>query len=173
MCLQQHRRAAPVSLKVVDFVMLRVLERHSKLSPKFVGPRQIIRQLGGHKFELYDVIFNSYEIVHSDRLKKTDAQPEVFHSTLVDPLLCLSLTMSCLSFRRTIITCVLPDKGFLLGSRKCCPSPSTSFCAPFWLQTLRTSSREPSLHIWDWFPWLRMSFRSITRWLLWWKYRAH
>ncbi len=50
MCLQQHRRAAPVSLKVVEFVMLRVLERHSKLSPKFVGPRQIVRQLGGNIF---------------------------------------------------------------------------------------------------------------------------
>ncbi len=44
-CLQQHKRAAPVSLKVGDFVMLRVPERNSKLSPKFVGPRQIVRQL--------------------------------------------------------------------------------------------------------------------------------
>ncbi len=69
MCLQQHRRAAPVSLKVDDFVMLRVPERHSKLSLKFVGPRQIVRQLGGNKFELYGLIFNSYENVHSDRLK--------------------------------------------------------------------------------------------------------
>ncbi len=78
MCLQQHKRAAPVALKVGDFVMLRVPERHySKLSPKFVGPRQIVRQLGGHKFELYELIFNSYEIVHSGRLKKTEAQPEV------------------------------------------------------------------------------------------------
>ncbi len=34
-----------------------------------------------------------------------------------EPLPCLSLTMPCLSFRRTIITCVLADKGFLLGSR--------------------------------------------------------
>ncbi len=37
MCLQQHKLAAPVSLKVGDFVMLRVPERNSKLSPKFVG----------------------------------------------------------------------------------------------------------------------------------------
>ncbi len=53
MCLQQHNRAAPVSLKVGDFVMLLVPERNSKLPPKFVGPRQIVRQLGGHKFEIY------------------------------------------------------------------------------------------------------------------------
>ncbi len=56
MCLQQHKRAAPVSLKVGDFVILRAPERNSKLSPKFVGPRQVVRQLGGHKFEIYDLI---------------------------------------------------------------------------------------------------------------------
>ncbi len=50
--LVQHKRAAPVSLKVGDFVILRVPERNSKLFPRFVGPRQIVRQLGGHKFEL-------------------------------------------------------------------------------------------------------------------------
>ncbi len=43
LCLQQHKRAAPVSLKVGDFVMLRVPERNSKLSPKFAGPRQSVR----------------------------------------------------------------------------------------------------------------------------------
>ncbi len=52
MCLQQHKRDAPVSLKVGDFVILWVPERNSKLSPKFVGPRQIVRQIGSHKFEL-------------------------------------------------------------------------------------------------------------------------
>ncbi len=83
MCLQQHKRAAPVSLKVGDFVMLRVPERNSKLPPKFVGPRQVVRQLG-HKFEIYDLIFNAYEIVHADRLKKTSAQPEVPDSTLIE-----------------------------------------------------------------------------------------
>ncbi len=66
MCLQQHKRAAPVSLKVGDFVMLQVPERNSKLSPKFVGPRQIVRLLGGHKFEIYHLILNAYEIVHAD-----------------------------------------------------------------------------------------------------------
>ncbi len=66
MCLQQHKRAAPVPLKVNDFVMLRVPQKNSKLSPKFVGPRHIARQLGGHKFKVYDIILNAYEIVHDD-----------------------------------------------------------------------------------------------------------
>ncbi len=57
--------------------MLRVPERNSKLSPKFVGPRLTVRQLGGHKFEIYDLILHAHEIVHTDRLKKTSAQPEV------------------------------------------------------------------------------------------------
>ncbi len=83
MYLQQHKRAAPVSLRVGDFVRLRVPERNT-LSPKFVGPRQIVRQLGGHKFELYDLILNAYEIVHADRLKKTSAQPEVPDSTFAE-----------------------------------------------------------------------------------------
>ncbi len=47
-----------------------------------MGPRQIVRQLGGHKFDIYDLIFNTYEIVHADRLKRTSAQPEVPDSTL-------------------------------------------------------------------------------------------
>ncbi len=84
MCLQQHKRAAPVSLRVGDSVMLQIPERNSKLSPKFVGPRQIVRQLGGHTFEIYDLILNAYEIVHADRLKKTSAQPEVPDSTLAE-----------------------------------------------------------------------------------------
>ncbi len=63
MCLQQHKRAAPVSLKVGDFVTLRVQERNLKLSPKFVGPRQIVRQLRGHKFEIYDLILNAYDML--------------------------------------------------------------------------------------------------------------
>ncbi len=83
MCLQQHKRAASVSLKVGDFVMFRVSERNSKLSPKSVGPRQIVRQLG-HKSGIYDLISNAYETVHADRLKKTSAQPEVPDSTLAE-----------------------------------------------------------------------------------------
>ncbi len=65
--------------------MLRAPERNSKLSPKFVGPRQIVRQLGGHKYEIYDLIFNAYENVHADRSKKTSTQPEVPDLTLTEP----------------------------------------------------------------------------------------
>ncbi len=75
-CEQQHRRASPVTLQVGDSVMVRVPERGSKLSPKFVGPRRVTKYLGGHKFEVTDHPSNTHEIVHSDRLKKTSAQPE-------------------------------------------------------------------------------------------------
>ncbi len=76
MCEQQHRRASPVTLQVGDSVMVRVPERGSKLSPKFVGPRRVTQYLGGHKFEVTDHLSNTHEIVYSDRLKKTSAQPE-------------------------------------------------------------------------------------------------
>ncbi len=76
MCEQQHRRASPVTLQVGDSVMVRVPERGSKLSPKFEGPRLITKKLGGHKFEVTDHCTNTTEVVHSDRLKKTSAQPE-------------------------------------------------------------------------------------------------
>ncbi len=46
------------------------------MSPKFVGPRRVTQHLGGHKFEVADHLSNTHEIVHSDRLKKTSAQPE-------------------------------------------------------------------------------------------------
>ncbi len=76
MCEQQHRRASPVTLQVGDSVMVRVAEIGSKLSPKFVGPRRVTQYLGGHKFEVTNHLSNTHEIVHSDRLKKTGAQPE-------------------------------------------------------------------------------------------------
>ncbi len=49
-----------------------------------MSPCQIVRQLGDHKFEIYDLILNAYDIVHADRLKKTSAQPEVLDSTLTE-----------------------------------------------------------------------------------------
>ncbi len=76
MCEQQHRRAFPVTLQVGDSVMVRVLERGSELSAKFVGPHRVTQHLGGHKFEVTDHRSNTHETVHSDRLKKTSAQPE-------------------------------------------------------------------------------------------------
>ncbi len=75
MCEQQHRRASPVTLQVCDSVMVRVPQRGSKLSPKFVGPRRVTQYLGGHKLEVTDHLSNTHEIVHR-KLKKTSAQPE-------------------------------------------------------------------------------------------------
>ncbi len=75
MCEQQYQRASPVTLQVGDSVMVRVPERGSKLSPKFVEPCRLTQNLGGHKFEVTDHLSNTHEIVHSDRLKKTSAQP--------------------------------------------------------------------------------------------------
>ena len=76
MCAQQHKRADPVTLQVGDSVMLRVPDRESKLSPKFQGPRYITQRLDGHKFVLWDPTSQTFETVHSDRLKRTEAEPE-------------------------------------------------------------------------------------------------
>ncbi len=76
MCEQQHRRASPVTLQVDDSVMVRVPERGSKFSPKFVRPRRVTQYLGEHKFEVTNHLSNTHEIVHIDCLKKTNAQPE-------------------------------------------------------------------------------------------------
>ncbi len=58
MCLQQHQRAALVSLKVGDCYA-------SGTGKKF----KVVRQLGGNKFEIYDLLLNAYETVHANRLK--------------------------------------------------------------------------------------------------------
>ena len=74
---EQHKRASPVNIRVGESVMVKVPERNSKLSPKFVGPRLVVKQLQGHKFEIFDPWLNTVEVIHSDRLKKTDAKPNV------------------------------------------------------------------------------------------------
>ncbi|RUM30633.1 MAG: hypothetical protein DSY32_02035 [Aquifex sp.] len=81
MSSEQHKRSSPVNIKVGDSVMVRVPERNSKLSPKFVGPRLVMKQLQGHKFELFDPLLNTLEVMHSDRLKRTSAKPD---TNLVD-----------------------------------------------------------------------------------------
>ncbi len=78
--------------------MVRVPEKGSKLSPKFVGPRRVTQYLGGHKFEVTDHLSNTHEIVHSDRLKKTSAQPE--HEPPAEPAKACTaarLTNTCVS----------------------------------------------------------------------------
>ena len=77
MSSQQHRRSSPVSLQVGDTVMVRVPERNSKLSPKFVGPRLVVKQLQGNKFEILDPWLNTVDVVHVDRLKRTNAKPDL------------------------------------------------------------------------------------------------
>ena len=73
---KQHKNAVLVTIKVGDTVMVRLPERNSKLSPKFVGPRLVVRQLHGNKFEVHDPFLNTVDVVHSDRLKKTRARTE-------------------------------------------------------------------------------------------------
>ena len=68
---QQHRRSSPVTIRVGESVMVKVPERNSKLAPKFVGPRLVVKQINASKFELFDPWLNTVEIVHSDRIKKT------------------------------------------------------------------------------------------------------
>ena len=42
-----------------------------------MGPRLIVKQLQGNKFELFDPLLNTLETVHSDRLKGTNVKPNV------------------------------------------------------------------------------------------------
>ena len=74
MSKQQHRRSAPVNIRVGESVMVKVPERNSKLAPKFVGPRLVVNQIQPHRFELFDPWLNTIEVVHSDRIKKTGAK---------------------------------------------------------------------------------------------------
>ncbi len=59
-----------------DSVVIRVSERSSKLPSKFVGPCELVKCLGGHKYQVHDPNSSSFEIVHNDRLKKTSARFE-------------------------------------------------------------------------------------------------
>ena len=79
MSAKQHKVSEPVTLQVGDSVMVRVPDRHSKLSPNFVGPRLVVTKLSGNKFEILDPLLNTLEIIHSDRLKRTQvkAEPEL------------------------------------------------------------------------------------------------
>ena len=85
MMAKQHKRATPVTIQVGDTVKVHLPNRSSKLAPKFSGPRSVIRQLHGNKFEVHDPLLNNVEIVHSDRLVKTNAQinPSLENATKV------------------------------------------------------------------------------------------
>ena len=72
LCTKQHKIAAPIELKAGDKVMVLASERRSKLSPKFIGPRVIVKQLHGNKFEVLDPLTNTTQHIHNDHLKRTD-----------------------------------------------------------------------------------------------------
>ena len=81
MTSQQHKRSSPIHIQPGDSVMVRVPERSSKLSPKFVGPRLVTKHVSVNKFEIFDPLLHTLEVVHCDRLKKTNARPDL---SLVD-----------------------------------------------------------------------------------------
>ncbi|MPC53725.1 hypothetical protein E2C01_047624 [Portunus trituberculatus] len=74
---QQHRRSSPVTTKAGFSVMVRIPERNSQLSPKFVGPCLVVKQINENKFDLFDSWLNTLEVVHNDRLKKTSVKPDL------------------------------------------------------------------------------------------------
>ncbi len=51
--------------------MVQAPTRDSKLAQKFVGPRLVVGERLGNKFEVWDPFLDVKEIVQSDRLKKT------------------------------------------------------------------------------------------------------
>ncbi len=71
--LKQHKSACQVSFHIGDSVKVQTQERHTKLDKKFKGPYQIVQDLGGHKFQIFDSGKVELTTVHSDRLKKTSA----------------------------------------------------------------------------------------------------
>ena len=73
MMAQQHKHAIPINIRKGDTVMVQVPTRDSKLAPKFVGPRLVVGQKQGNKFEVWDPLLDVREVMHSDRLKKTHA----------------------------------------------------------------------------------------------------
>ena len=77
MISQQHRRSSPVNINIGDSVMIKVPERNAKLAPKFVGPRLVLNKLHGHKFKILDPLLNTLEVVHCDRLKRTNVKPNL------------------------------------------------------------------------------------------------
>ncbi len=112
--------------------MVRVPERGPKLFPKFVGPRRVTQNLGGHKFEVTDHLANTHEIVHSDRFKKTSAQPEKL-SDNVPPAEAAKacnkarLTNACASSPPQNYNLCPPQSIFSASFLKCCPSSSVVF----------------------------------------------
>ncbi len=50
-----------------------------------MGPRLIVRESHGNKFEVLDPYLNAVETVHSDRLKKTKASDPILDKYIHEP----------------------------------------------------------------------------------------
>ena len=72
MLLKQHAKATPVSFHKGDVVFKSAPERQSKLTPKFSGPFVITDSLHGNKFQIFNPANQISEVVHADRLKRSD-----------------------------------------------------------------------------------------------------
>lgn len=78
---KQHKRARPVSFQVGVAVMAQTPEQPSKHSPKITDPYKTVHVMGGNKYLVFDTDRNSFEVVHSDKLKKTVAEATAVAST--------------------------------------------------------------------------------------------
>ncbi len=70
---KQHKKATPVNIKQRHIVMVHLPDRNNKLFSRFTGPRYVLRRRHGNKYEVYYPVLNKSEVVHSDRLKVTQA----------------------------------------------------------------------------------------------------
>lgn len=77
MTRKQHIKAKPVTFQIHDVVFKSAPERQSKLTPKFIGPYIITDTLHGNKFKIYHCNNQTSEVVHADRLKKTNLSPPI------------------------------------------------------------------------------------------------
>ena len=81
MIQRQHTSATPVTLQVNDIVYKSTPDRQSKLNAKFTGPYRVIERLQGNKFKIFCPDSQISEVVHVDRLKKTNINVPVTPSS--------------------------------------------------------------------------------------------
>ncbi len=74
MTQRQHAKATPVSFAINDVVFKSAPEHQSKLHSKFSGPYLIQDKLQVNKFKIFYPSAQSPEVVHADRLKKSDVR---------------------------------------------------------------------------------------------------
>ena len=94
MTQRQHLHARPVTFQVNDVVFKSAPERQSKLCSKFTGPFVIQEKLAGNKFKIYEPSAQTSEIVHADRLKKSDVRVAAPTPSLLPPVSAPSVSTS-------------------------------------------------------------------------------